>query len=286
MSCSILEDSDVWTYEFQSGSYLRGCQIDSGAKQTINFLHGNGFCSKAYWPLLKQLSPDYNLLLQDAVGHGDSDTGNGFQSWQDSADRAVEVLLKESPDKNNVIGMGHSFGGILTLLMEMKYPGLFKKIVLLDPILIPQQIMEMSSSMPNPMAAKTRGRQNSWQSREEAKQYFLSKTVYKKWTDESVDGFIDHALHSAGGGELTLKCPPDVEADIYQSSPEGLWAAIEKVDVDVHIIYGANSYSFIEGSCEQAKGLNQRISIEKIEGSHCFMMEVPDEAADKVLSWL
>jgi len=286
MSSSALECAEGWAYEFQGGSYLRGSRIDSGAKQTINFLHGNGFCSKAYWPLLKAFSPKYNLFLQDAVGHGDSDASDGFVSWQSSADDAVNVLHNECGDKTSLIGMGHSFGGILTLLMEAKNPGLFSKIVLLDPILLPQQIIEMSASMPNPMVAKTRTRLNSWESRQHALDYFRSKSVYKNWTDESLEGFVDHALRRVDGGELSLKCPPDVEADIFQSGPDGLWSAIEQVNVDVHIIYGAQSYPFIEGSCEKAKSLNKRISLEKIQGSHCFMMENPVEASIRVLDGL
>lgn len=286
MSCSILENADTWTYEFQYGSFLRGHWVDVSAADTINFLHGNGFCSKAYWPLLKRVASGYNLLLQDAVGHGDSDEGAGFESWQKSADHAAEVLLKECVDTNNIIGMGHSFGGVLTLLMEAKHPGLFKKIVLLDPILLPKQIIDLTSSMPNPMVTKTRNRKSYWRSRDEAKQYFLSKTVYKNWTDESIEGFIDYALDGVGDGGVSLKCPPEVEAAIYDSSPEGLWAAIEAVDVDVHIIYGDKSYPFIEASCEQAKSLNSRISSAKVQGSHCFMMEDPVSAADHVLGWL
>jgi len=286
MSGNTLESASGWAYEFQAGSFLRGSQVDSGAKQSINFLHGNGFCSKAYWPLLKAFLPKYNLLLQDAVGHGDSDAGDGFVSWQQSADDAIKVLQKECADTADLVGMGHSFGGILTLLMEAKNPGLFSKIVLLDPILIPQQIMEMSASMPNPMAAKTRTRLNGWESRMQALEYFRSKTAYKNWTDESLEGFVDHALKKADCGQLSLKCPPGIEAEIYESGPDGLWSAIEKVDVDVHIIYGAESYPFIESSCEKAKSLNKRISIEKMSGSHCFMMENPQQASVRVLEWL
>ena len=192
--------------------------------------------------------------MQDAVGHGDSDVGPGFQSWQQSADDASTILKNKHPDKTDLIGMGHSFGGILTLQMAAKNQGMFKKVILLDPILMPQQLLDMQLDMktPNPMSAKALSRRNSWQNRQEAKEYFLSKSIYKTWTAESIECFLDYALEVLEDGTLTLKCPPSIEASIFGSGPQGIWSLIEEVEDDIHIIYGSDSYPFIEMSCQQA----------------------------------
>lgn len=286
LSCSILSGARRWTYEFEKDSHLVGCYVDGGHKAAINFLHGNGFCSKAYWPMLKNFSDNFNLLLQDAVGHGQSDVGSGFESWKASADHGHDVILREIGENKNTIGMGHSFGGILTMLMAAENPNLFSQLILLDPILIPEQILAMKTSMPNPMAEKTRQRQNYWPSQQAALEYFRSKSVYKNWTQDSLHSFIDHALKQTEDGGYCLQCPPDVEADIYQSNPQALWQIIGQIDVDVHIIYGEQSYPFMEQSCKKAQQLNKNISLETIPGSHCFMMEHPVESAQRVKDYI
>ena len=273
-----------WHYAVDKNELLRGGHLLDEQKPTINFLHGNGLCGKTYWSLLQRLSSDYGLFLQDCVGHGDSDEGAGFVSWEKSADDAYQIILEQlgsGKGKHPLVGMGHSFGGILTLKIAAKHPDLFDCLVLLDPIMMPEEFMKMSQDMPNPLAAKTRVRRNNWANEEEAVAYFRSKSAYKDWSEESLDNFVKQGLAVNEEGGLNLKCPPAVEADIFSSTPAGLWDDIRGLSVPTVILYGDSSYPFMESACQQASQ-NPNINIEKLSGSHCFMLEHPDASNERI----
>lgn len=272
-----------WEYPFEDNAYIRGLIHSNPNKPFINFIHGNGFCGQAYWPFLKGLVADYSLLIQDCVGHGDSDVGSGFQSWQQSAQHAYEVLqykLDRGIIQQPLIGMGHSFGGVLTIKLAAKYPELFQQLVLLDPILMPEIMFQLkeNANFRNPLAEKTRTRKSSWDNRNQALAYFKTKSAYKTWCEDSLNSFIEYGLDHHDNGRVSLKCPPAVEADIYSTAPDGLWDDIRKLKVPTTILYGDKSYPFIEASCQTASE-NPVITIDKQVGSHCFMLEHPEETA-------
>lgn len=273
-----------WAYPLDETNFLRGIRCPNTGKPTIHFLHGNGLCGLTYWPLLTGLSNDYALTLHDCVGHGDSDAGEGFVSWEQSAQLAYEVLSYQQGKgdiQGPLIGLGHSFGGVLTLKMAARYPQLFRCLVLMDPIIMPEAFMQMQGSMPNPLAEKTRSRRNHWSDAAEAFAYFRSKSTYKDWHDDSLNCFVQHALYQKEAGGLALKCPPAIEAAIFSSTPQGLWDDIRALKVPTLILYGDASYPFMESACLQASE-NPAIKIEKRKGSHCFMLEHPVGTCDVI----
>lgn len=283
-----LESASNWHYPQDETSFLRGIRFDKPAKPTLHFLHGNGLCGLTYWPLLQGLTADFALMLHDCVGHGDSDAGRGFVSWEQSAQHVYDVISFQR-DKGEIqgplIGMGHSFGGVLTLKIAAKYPELFRCLVLMDPIIMPEVFIQMQGTMPNPLAEKTRVRRNHWQNQAEAFAYFRSKSAYKDWHDDSLNSFVTHALYQKDEGGLALKCPPDIEADIFNSTPQGLWDDIRALTVPTIILYGDKSYPFMESACKQAHE-NAFIQIEKRSGTHCFMLEHPDSTCDAIAKYI
>ncbi len=280
-----LREATAWEFPFEENALLRGIKVDNPEGQTVHFLHGNGLCGKTYWPMLQGLTEKYALMLHDCVGHGDSDPGQGFISWEQSAQHVHDVIqykMDKGALQGPLLGLGHSFGGVLTLKLAAKYPDMFRCLVLMDPIIMPEAFIDMGAGMPNPLADKTRKRRNHWDNPEQAFSYFRSKSAYKDWSDKSLNSFITHALYGNKEGGLSLKCPPSVEADIFSSTPEGLWEDIRSIKVPTTILYGDSSYPFMESACQQASE-NPNISIEKLEGSHCFMQENPAVACERTM---
>ena len=281
----ILDRAVAWEFPLEDNVFLRGIKIFKPENPTVHFLHGNGLCGKTYWPMLEGLTERYALITHDCVGHGDSDEGQGFVSWEQSAQHAYEVIqhkIEKGDIQGPLLGLGHSFGGVLTLKLAAKHPELFESVVLMDPIIMPEAFIKMGADMPNPLAVKTRKRRNHWDTAEEAFAYFRSKSAYKDWSNESLNSFISYALYAKEEGGLSLKCPPSVEADIFSSTPQGLWDDIRSIDTPVTILYGDSSYPFMESACLQAAE-NPKITIEKLVGSHCFMQENPITAQERVI---
>ena len=119
----ILDDAVAWEYPFEQDAYLRGIKIVKPENPTIHFLHGNGLCGKTYWPMLEGLTEKYSLITHDCVGHGDSDPGQGFVSWEQSAEHVYAVIqhkIKKGDIQGSLLGLGHSFGGVLTLKLAAR----------------------------------------------------------------------------------------------------------------------------------------------------------------------
>ena len=92
----------------------------------IQFSHANGFPAKTY-----------SVLFEHLKNHKISAIDNLAEkrvlpeiNWNDLTE---DVLDSVGKFKEPVIGVGHSLGGILTLLAAAKKPNIFHTVILLDP---------------------------------------------------------------------------------------------------------------------------------------------------------
>lgn len=287
----MIEQLTPWEHQVAPGLAIRGLHTAPQSRPLVHFLHGNGFCGLVYKPLLEQLGRDFDLFLSDAQGHGQSDVGDRFVGWNRCADYAIEALeahRQRWPDQP-IYGVGHSFGGVLTLLMAAKRPDLFDRVVLLDPVLFTRSmigVMALSDVVGlysrNSMATRARQRQSRWESRQAAWDYFHERGIFKGWHEQSLAAYIDHALKPEPDGSLSLRCPPTREAEIFSSFPRGLWTAVSKLSVPATIIHGTKTYPFVPKAAQAARRKNPLIDCLTMPGGHCFMQENPDATVQLV----
>ena len=250
----------------------------------LHLLHGNGFASGVWRPLAESMPPLWTLMSSDLPGHGLTPVINAsWPDWNDMADRLAQNVVSKAG--RPVVGIGHSMGGVITLLMAAKYPSLFKQIVLLDPVLFPSHMLIGQRVVYStglwgklPLVKKTMERQSVWNDRQHMKESLRQKALYKDWHPSALDGFCETGSRDTDNG-VELACLPSWEAKIFGSAPAGLWAAIRSVSVPVHILVADHGFGFIPASVERAKRLNPHISSELFGGSHCFPMERPAETA-------
>ena len=93
---------------------------DIGSKMTMVLLHGWGQNIEMMKPISDKYCEKFNTLLVDLPGFGQSQEPS--YSW--SVDEYVEAIheLIEYLKLKNVILIGHSFGGKISLLYASKYP--------------------------------------------------------------------------------------------------------------------------------------------------------------------
>lgn len=260
----------------------------SGVGPTIHFLSGNGFCAGVYAPFLRGLSPDYGLFAHDIEGHGDSEAPARF-SGIGSVCRRVRAVAEEQALPRPMIGMGHSFGAALTLKLAAEHPGLFRALVLLDPIIMPPLAWRVWSSLrylrANPAAQAARKRRDRWPSREAVIERLRGRGIYRGWTEPALAAFADHATRTDANGERVLSCPKELEAQIFER-PVYPWNYFPKLDVPVLILHGASSYPFIAPAAKLAQKHNPRVAVQTLPGGHCFMQEDPPAATAAVRAFL
>lgn len=276
-----------WESNAGEGVTIRGRRTDGG-EPLIHFLHGNGFCGGVYWPMLRQFLPQYGLITHDIEGHGDSGKPEKFSGVRAVIKRIPEVMADQGLPGQPLIGMGHSFGGALTLCVAANNPGLFKALVLLDPIVMPPLVFAgvrfASMIGRHPLADASRRRRERWGSRVEVADRLRGRGTYKGWTEEALSSFVEYATHDADG-QRVLSCPREIEAEIFER-PVWPWTAFKQVRVPILFLRGEQSFPFFPRAATLAKRANPDIVIKTVPGGHCFMQENPDAAYKIVVEFL
>ncbi|WP_374381757.1 alpha/beta fold hydrolase [Pseudomonas fluvialis] len=283
-----------WSYPTSAGFTLRGWHTPPSGKPLLHFLHGNGYCGRVYSPLLNALGEDFDLWLCDVQGHGDSDHGGRFHGWNRSAELALEAFAAGADDFADAprFALGHSFGGVLTSLMLAQQPQLFRRAVLLDPVLFSPAmigVMALSDvvglSRRTSLASKALKRRSSWPDRSAAHAALHGRGMFRGWDEAAFDAYIQHALKDTAQG-VELKCRPSREADIFSSFPKRLWPSLSKVTTPTQVLYGQHSYPFVARSVARWCAGNAHVSAQVVAGGHCFMQEFPEDSAARVRAFL
>lgn len=257
----------------------------------IHVLHGNGFCSRMYQPMLRLLADEFDLFLSDAQGHGDSDHGGPFIGWNASAELAHQAwqahqhLFSDAPQ----IALGHSFGGVLTALNNAAFPAQFQQVILLDPVLFTPAMLTSMQALSmvrlykrNPYARAALRRRQHWPDHQQAQHYLQQRALFKDWHPDALAAYIDHAMMDSEHG-ISLKCQPSREAEIFGSYPKGLWQQLALPCAPTTVLYGDRSYPFVSKALHRWQKLNSAVDIQPVRGGHCFMQEAPENTAALIL---
>jgi pimeloyl-ACP methyl ester carboxylesterase len=279
----------------QVGGYTRiGSQLTDSITTTeqrkrVHFIHGTGFSAMTLAPLASLLPNEWDLWLTDAPGHGLSEQPNHkMPDWPALGDSIAEALYKSADIKikGPMIGVGHSMGGIVTLLAAVKHPQLFSRIILLDPVLfnteiiIAQQLMRtLGVWKKSALVRSVRQRKSVWNSIDEMVKELKQKQLYRLWHPAALSAFGEYATKVLNDGSISLRCDPNWEGSIFGSYPKGLWKAVRDVDIPVDILVANKSYPFIPKGANKAAKINQNINIHHFGDHHCFPMEQPEAAA-------
>ncbi|WP_419810516.1 alpha/beta fold hydrolase [Bacterioplanoides sp.] len=289
------ESLSQWTLTDPTSAHLHQIHGYARAGQNeetpIHFLHGNGFSALTLSGVAAGFPTTHSLILTDVPGHGGSDQPkHRMPDWQGMA-ASVTASLKQQLQAQNqsaAIGVGHSLGGVITLLAAARSPELFQRIILLDPVLfspeiiLAQQVMRATGVWKrSALVRSVSRRRNRWPDAEAMLAELSQKSLYKDWHPEVLQAFVDSASKDVDG-ERQLCCDPRWEGAIFGSYPRGLWHAVRSVKVPVDILVAENSYGFIAKSARRAARVNRHIQWHSFGRTHCFPMEQPQQTAEKI----
>ena len=288
-----LENIEQWQQKSNSQMTVNG-HYRAGAKNAkrIHLLHGTGFSSMTLAAMASQLPQDWSIWLTDVPGHGGStQPTTKMPNWPKMANTIADAIYQQANVKENgpLIGIGHSMGGVLTLLVAVKYPELFSEIILLDPVLfqtemiIAQQLMRATGTWRQRALVKSVANRNAtWPNLAAMKESIAGKSFYKAWHPQVISDYCESSTNTRQDNSVQLSCQPSWEASIFGSYPKGLWRAIYKVDIPVEILIAKKSYFFIPKAVKRASKINNIIQWQTFGQHHCFPMEEPIETAKKI----
>ena len=283
-----LDQTRAWESPAPGLPTIRGRRSE-GTGPTIHFLSGNGFCGGVYWSFLRLFQPDHSLFIQDIEGHGESDAPPRFSGTRALAARTLQVMAQQGlRDGRPLIGMGHSRGAAMTLKIAADNPGLFRALVLLDPIILPSPLWYSWRTASilglNRMARDTRRRRSAWPSRDEAYAHLRGRGIFRGWTDEALADFVDHAMKPQDG-QWVLRCPLELEAQIYEH-PVYPWKAFRQAKLPILFLYGDRSYGFFPWTARTVRRVSPAVELVTAPGQHCFMLEQAGPAHVQIQAFL
>ncbi|MEJ2746327.1 MAG: alpha/beta hydrolase, partial [Anaerolineae bacterium] len=99
-----------------------------GAGMTIHFAHANAYPPGCYRQFLEALLSHYRVLAIEQRPLWPRSDPQELSSWELLADDLIRFF--EQAGLEEVIGVGHSLGGVATMYAAVKRPSLFRKLIL------------------------------------------------------------------------------------------------------------------------------------------------------------
>jgi pimeloyl-ACP methyl ester carboxylesterase len=251
--------------------------------------HATGFFAALWQPVATRLAAaGYDVFAYDARGHGDSDkpgpTAENYHWTQFAEDLdAIVVELK----LQGCAFVGHSMGGGTGLYLAGKKPGSFSRIVAIEPIVMPGGF-EPDEDRRSDMASSARRRRASFTSREEMIEQYRGRATFRHWTEECLRAYAEEGTFDGEDGSVRLKCPPDVEGEIFSLSGSlNVWDVLPTIAAPVLVMAGQRTEGYLD---MVAQGVSQRLQNGRFmripDAGHLAPMERPDVVASEIISFL
>ena len=249
-------------------------------KEIIHFAHGNGFPALCYKQMLDYLAVDFDCCFIDKIGH--DSLFPVTDNWHDLVLELISSIKKQSSQP--VIAVGHSLGGVLSLLAAIQEPALIKAVILLDsPLINPLKslIVKMAKTLKfidriTP-AFKMQGRRQYWENYPAVVQYLKTRDLFSTFSNECFDDYIAYGLEHQQEGYY-LRFDRHIEYQIYRTIPHDLATYTGKLFRPAALIYGDKS-RVIDTMDLRYMRKKFHIKSYKTRGTHLFPMEDPKACA-------
>ncbi|KFA94262.1 alpha/beta fold hydrolase [Archangium violaceum] len=262
-----------------------------GTGPVLHLAHANGFPPGTYRKLIERLKTRYHVYTLRSRGLVPGTDPRSLHDWEDMADDLAGALRARGLE--GVVGVGHSMGGVATLLASVKNPGLFRAVVALDPVLFTgprllaiQALTLLGMRSRVPPASLARRRRETWGSREEAATSYRKKPLFRRFDPECFQDYITHGLTEVPGGGFRLTIPTAWEARIFETSPRGVWRKLRAVKVPTLVLRGSESDTLLPAALARAGRTIPGARAGEVPGTHLFPLEHPEECAQRLLTFL
>ncbi len=198
---------------------------------TVFLAHATGFHARCWDEVVERL-PGVRCVAIDMRGHGRSEKPDPPYRWTEFGEDVAAV--GKQLGLHGAVGAGHSKGGYAVTLAAAVEPGLFSKLLLIDPVIMPPDLYRGISETEH-FAAR---RRNEWSSHEEMYERFASRPPFNSWDPEVLRDYVEFGLLPNPEGEgFVLACPPNIEAAVYAgSSGDTIHEQIKKVTIPVRVL--------------------------------------------------
>ncbi len=243
------------------------------------FLHANGFNAPTYRRILAPLAARFHILAVDQRGHGATTLPavvEGRTNWLDFRDDLLSLL--EELDVRNAVLAGHSMGGTACLLAAAEAPERVRRLVLLDPVIIPRAVPSGASAN-SPLIQGALKRRANFPNRAAVLEAYRGRGAFATWPEEMLADYIDGGFIDTEEGEVRLACEPAWEASSFASHAHDPWEAFALTTCPIEILRAETGSTCRVDDAIETLTADGRITIETVPGTtHFLPMERPELA--------
>lgn len=262
----------------------------------VHLAVANGFPPETYRPLLRAFSGSYRVIsLPPRALWPDEPVPERLRQWDAVADDLLGGLHEHA--LSGVIAIGHSFGGVASLIAATREPERFRALCLLDPTIFPPAWLEGMERMQQdgsihefPLAQAARRRRRVFESAEAAFRQFRSKALFQDWPDEAVRIYAETGTHPLPDGSgVELVWPPEWEAYYFCTGYTRSWEVLPRLSptLPILVIRGEHSDTFLPEAAEKLHGIVPQAVMAEVAGhGHLFPLSAPQETARLIQAWL
>jgi pimeloyl-ACP methyl ester carboxylesterase len=245
-------------------------------KPLLHFSHANSYPAGTYRQLFAALGQWYEVRAFDMHGHDPAyPVDDGWRAL--TAELVGQLEQYDTP----AILVGHSLGGVLSLLAAHQRPELARCVVMLDsPVVAGWRAalwrlakLRGWTSRLSPARFSER-RRTVWPDAAAAHQHFASKPLFAAWAPGVLDDYLGSGLVPHPDG-VQLRFSREIETGIYRTLPHDMGALLRKpFPVPVGFIGGTHSEELRQaGSAATHRLVGPNLAT--IEGGHLYPMEQP-----------
>jgi len=225
---------------FVEGGDVRLHYLDFGGDgPPLVLLHATGFHAWLWEPYARRLAARFRVLTIDQRGHGESSKPSTGYRWEAFGADLAAVL--DALGLDAVRAVGHSKGATAIAAAAAAGTDRLARAVLIEPVLMAGP-PATEPAWDSPLAAGARRRRNVWPSREAMFDTLRAKMPFETWQDEFVRLYVDHGVADRPDGQVELRCPGAIEAQVYAEAPmtDG-FALLERLTVPTLVVRGERS---------------------------------------------
>lgn len=273
--------------------YQYGGTSEAG-KPVIVLALANGFPPQTYQPLMEPFTDRFRVLclLPRPLWQPTPDP-EGLHTWVDMADDLLAGM--RAHELTNVIAVGHSMGGVASMLAVIREPSRFRALILLDPTIFPPFMLravwvmrQMGLSHRFPLVQKTKRRRRTFADLEEAYTYFRSRALFRDWSDDLVRLYTEGLMRPSGTG-FELAWTPEWEARFYRTLYADSWRQIPKLRglLPILALRGQMTDTFLPTSARKFQHFLPQAALHEISGhGHLFPQSAPEITRTLIEGWL
>lgn len=261
-----------------------------GVGEKIHFAHANGYPPGCYSELIDLLKESHKVFSMHYRPLWDGSDYQKLRNWKSFSDDLIQFLDQQS--EKALIGIGHSMGATTSVVAAQKRPDLFRKLILIEPVILPTQaywigILPISwRRRLFPIAKIAQKRKDKWESKEVLFESFRKKKVFDKISDKGLRLFAEHGTRADEGGGVKLLYSKQWEEQVYLT-PFYPWTFLKRLQQPTLVLRAEYSNVLNNKTWQKLKETVKNGTFIDLENtSHLAPLEAPEMINEIIKNWL